>query len=463
MHELQLALDALRDQLAGARKESDELRLEVQNLRQQFEALQRASAQPAVPTAGEPDLGHRIGALAEEQELLGAKVDDQEQTKVESGSKYHVRLSGLALLNAVGVRGSVDNLDLPGVAQPRAPGDSGGSVGAAVRQSFLNLEVFGPLLDGARTAGSLTFDFFGGFPATGDGVSSPLVRLRTVTFSLEWQHTSVMAGQDVPFFSPRSPTSLSSTAYPALSSAGNIWAWTPQIHVDRRIALSADSTIVVQGGILDPLTGELPAREYSRVPTAGERSRIPAEAVRVGWQRTAHDRVTALGAGAYHANQDWGFGRTVGAWAATADWDVPLGPWFALSGELYRGHAIAGLGGGASDSVLFDGPTGASTSSLLAVDSAGGWSQLKFKPMSRVEFNGAFGQDTPSRTPLRRFLGAGSDGSAVNRNASAFLNTIYQARSNLVFALEYRRLWTTSLYDTRQAADHLSFCAGIVF
>jgi len=368
------------------------------------------------------------------------------------------------LLDIASTSGAVDNLDLPEVAQPSRPGDSGGSLSAGVRQSRMGLEVFGPTLGGARTTGELALDFFGGFPATRDGVSSPRVRLRTATFALDWKNASVLAGQDVPFFSPRSPTSLASTAYPALSAAGNLWAWTMQLHVDHRIALSNDSTMVVQWGVLDPLTGELPADEYNRVATAGERTRIPAQAIRVAWQRGADARLVAVGAGAYHASQDWGFGRTVEAWTTTADWDVPLGRRFALSGELYRGRAIAGLGGSASESVLFDGPPTRPGSSLRPVDSAGGWSQLNVKPANRLEFNVAFGEDNPSRTDLRRLLTIGSvDASAVNRNASGFLNAIYQARSNLLFSVEYRRLWTTSLDEVTRTADHVSFSTGIVF
>jgi hypothetical protein len=216
--------------------------------------------------------------------------------------------------------------------------------------------------------------------------------------------------------------------------------------------------------VLDPLTGELPAREYNRVATAGERSRLPAEAIRVGWEHTANERVVALGAGAYHAHQDWGFGRSVDAWAATTDWDVPLGRLFTLSGELYRGRAIGGLGGGASESVLFGGPPAEAASSVRPVDSAGGWSQLKFKPASRLELNAAFGEDNPFRFGSSRLLTISSlDGSVMNKNASAFLNAIYQARSNLLFSVEYRRLWTTSADSVTRIADHVSFSTGIVF
>jgi hypothetical protein len=237
-----------------------------------------------------------------------------------------------------------------------------------------------------------------------------------------------------------------------------------QLHVDHRLDLPGDSTMVIQWGLLDPLTGELPTSEYDRAVTAGERSRLPGQAFRVGWQRGADARVVAVGAGAYHATQNWGFGRTVDAWTATADWDVALGRHVALSGELYRGRALAGLGGGASDSVLFDGAPTDAASVVRPVSTSGGWSQLKFKPAPRLEFNAALGEDNPTRTGMSRLFSiGGGDGSAVNRNTSGLLNTIYQARSNLLFSIEYRRLWTTGLDDVTRTADHVSLTAGVAF
>src|SRR5207249_4846427 len=83
------------------------------------------AAQPAEVPLGPQvaELGERVANLEQDQQLLGAKVVDQYQTKVESGSKYRVRLSGIALLNVFGTRGSVDNLDLPTLARPKGPLD----------------------------------------------------------------------------------------------------------------------------------------------------------------------------------------------------------------------------------------------------------------------------------------------------------------------------------------------------
>jgi hypothetical protein len=308
------------------------------------------------------------------------------------------------------------------------------------------------------------FDFFGGFPSTLDGVTAGLVRMRIAKVRFDWQHTSIVAGQDIPFFSPLSPTSLASLALPAFAYSGNLWTWTPQVRVERRIDLSNDSHLLVQAGILDPLTGEPPADSFYRVPQAGENAGQPAYATRLAWANSALDHPLTFGAGAYYARQNWGFGRMVDAWAGTADWDFPITHQVSLSGEFYRGRAIGGLGGGLGRSVLFSGLPGNARSSVLGLNAVGGWTQLKFRPTEKLEFNGAFGIDDSLASDLRRFYQAQSYiDASLARNKSTFFNGIYRARSNLLFSLEYRRLWTADLYSAREAANHLNLGIGILF
>jgi hypothetical protein len=218
--------------------------------------------------------------------------------------------------------------------------------------------------------------------------------------------------------------------------------------------------MILQGGVLDPLTGELPA-EYNRVPTAGEASRAPAYATRLGLQRNIGARVAAVGAGAYYSRQNWGVGRNVDSWTATTDWDLPLGRWFTLSGEAYRGRAIGGLGGGVSGSVVLTGSPSLQTSSALPVESVGGWSQLKFKPLEKMEFNAVFGGDFPFHSGLKGL--SIEQRASVSRNTSGFFNVIYQPRSILLFSAEYRRLWTSGFDGSKRVADHVSLSSGIVF
>ena len=59
-------------------------------------------------------LEQRLSQLEDDQDLTDSRLADQDQTKVESGSKYRLRLSGLVLLNMFENRGVVDNADTPG-------------------------------------------------------------------------------------------------------------------------------------------------------------------------------------------------------------------------------------------------------------------------------------------------------------------------------------------------------------
>ena len=481
IHELHSALVEMNAEIARSRQEALGLRKQIQETREQLESIKQelgrwhdqasafASAAPsrspgAAPRTPEGAVDERLAKVEEEQQLLSAKVDDQYQTKVASASKHRVRLSGMALLNVFGTRGSVDNQDLPTLARPRNALDSNGNFGATVRQSLLGLEIFGPELAGAKSSGDLQFDFFGGFPNTLDGVSTGLARLRTARFRLDWPHTSLVAGQDAPFFSPLSPTSLASFGLPALAYSGNLWTWTPQIRVEDILRFTRDSSLIVQAGVLDPLTGELPYSQFYRTPQAGERNRHPAYAMRVGWTYGGWAAPLTFGAGGYYARQNWGFGRTVDSWAGTADWSVPLGGRFSLTGEFYRGRALGGLGGSLGRSVVFSGPLGDPNSSVLGLDSVGGWAQLKFRPTEKLEFNGTAGGDSTLASDLRRFAQPQSYiDPSVARNRSTSINAIYHVRSNLLFSAEYRHLRTDEIYAARYTADHINLGVGVLF
>ncbi len=260
-----------------------------------------ASAAVAWPAPQEPTTSDRIAKLEENQDVLEGKVNDQYQTKVESGSKYRLRLSGIVLLNLYDNRGPVDNQDFPQLAEPPQSHPlfvSPGAFGGSLRQSQIKLQAFGPDLFGARTSADLEFDFAGGFADQWNGVSMGLVRLRTGTMRMDWTNTSIVAGQDRMFFAPLAPTSLASMAIPALSYTGNLWAWMPQVRVEHRFPLSDVSNIQVQAGILDSLTGDPPEPgDNTRFPSWGEMSGQPAYATRISWSHRVFGQNLTVGVG----------------------------------------------------------------------------------------------------------------------------------------------------------------------
>jgi len=409
------------------------------------------------------DLQQRISKLEDDQQLMNDKIVEQSQTKVESGSKYRVRLSGLVLLNTAVTRGSVDNLDIPQVAVPaEAPGVAG-SFSGSLRQSQIGIETFGPDIAGARTSANVKFDFAGGFPNVPNGAAFGVVRLRTGTVRLDWANTSIVAGQDAIFFAPLTPTSLASLAIPALSYTGNLWSWTPQVRIEHRFALSENSALRIQAGILDSLTGDIPQQSY-RYLSVGEESGQPAYATHIGYTQRVFGRDLSVGIGGYYGRQNWAFGRAVDGWAGVTDVTVPLGEFLDFSGEFYRGRAVGGLGGGVGQSILLSGSIYNPASAIYGLDSTGGWVQLKFKPKANFEVNFAYGQDQPFARELRLFpASALYYGYSISRNQSPFVNFIYRVRSDVLFSMEYKRLQTNPLNSNANIANRLVLSLGYAF
>jgi hypothetical protein len=476
MSEMQSAMTAMNADLRGSRQEIFELRREVESSRALLATLhppkgvsgQNSEAATPTPVAVSGDRtgdGQRLQKLEEEQQLSTAGLKEMNQTKVESASKYRVRLSGAVILNVFSNTGIVDNLDFPSLVPTERPKDPKGSFGASLRQSLLGLEVFGPDINGARVSADLQFDFAGGFPDTPDGVALGLPRLRTGTIRIAGPRTTLVAGQDAPFLSPLSPSSIASLALPAFAYSGNLWTWTPQIRVEHRVNLTENSSFLLQGGILNPLTGEPPGPQYTRTPSAGEASRQPAYAARTAWSHHLFRHELTLGVGGYYSRQNWESHRNVDAWAGTTDMTVPLSERWELSGEFYRGRALGGLGGGIGRSVVFNGPLSDPGTQVRGLDATGGWAQLKFRQTDRLEWNGAFGQDSSFAGDLRRFAFSTQSylDPSLARNRSAFLNFIYRPRSDLLFSVEYRRLQTISVTGNSEAAAHINVTMGVLF
>jgi TolA-binding protein len=506
VRELQAAVAGMRSDWQQARAETAELRRELDAVRAGTEPrsafLRDAVARPAMGSAGasagrlpsfledaspsalpnsalnnEPQeerseeketrrIGEHAASLEEEYQLLSGKVDDQYQTKVESASKYKLRVSGIVLMNLFSNQGVVDNIDLPMLAYARPAGDSGGSFGATLRQSEIGFDTFGPTVAGAKTKADLQLDLAGGFPSVPNGINSGLVRLRTATMRMDWTNTSLVVGQDAIFFSPNSPTSFASLAIPGLSAAGNLWAWVPQIRVEHRVDLGEESSLLFQGGILDPVSGEAPYAGSYRLAGPGEGSRQPAYAARIAWTHNINGQPLRVGVGGYYSRLNYGFGENVDAWAAMTDIELPLNRQFSLSGKAYRGKGLGGLYGAFGQSALFSGTPNTAGTEVRGLNSVGGWAQLKYRPANKWEFNAAFGMDNPYAIDLEYFPYSylyGGGNATLARNRGSFVNMIYRPRSDLLFSAEYRHLTTYSLADGGNSAGHLNLMMGVLF
>ena len=400
-------------------------------------------------------------------DILNERVEEQRQVKVESMSRYRLKLSGLALFTAFANFGQVDNTSLPSIALAPIPGYSDGSVGASVRQSIIGLTGYGPTVFGAHTSADVQMDFFGGVPTTYGGSSSGLAQLRLARFRMDWKRTSVIAGLDYPFFAPNLPTSYMSVVVPGFASAGKMWSWTPTVRAEHRFD-GAFSAFKVEAGFLDPSSYSYYAPNTNvHITSPSENARQPTYATRISASTKSEDRPATIGFAAVYSPQRFVGGYDVSGWAGTMDWRIPLIRRAELSGEFFTGRGLDGFGGlplsplQPTDAIYYASVT---ARQLASVGVIGGWTQFKYRVDSRNEFNVAAGTGGRNSASLRD--AAGTDSfllSVPARNQMLFANYIFKPRSDLIFSVEYRRFRTYNVNGPSDSAGQLGLAVGFLF
>jgi hypothetical protein len=478
-------LSALTQSLDQTRAELAESRQEIRQLRDLLETVSQrlgpgatadvsqtppASSQAAVASGSstvqtQPSQPAPAAISQDDWNILNAHVEELTQTRVESGSKFPLRLSGLFLMNTIVNSGRVDNFDLPTIALSRASGSPTGSTGFSLRQSIIGIEGTGPTILHASTFADVQTDFFGG-ASSGYGASgSGLVRLRLARARADWQHTSIIGGLDTPFFSPDSPTSYLTVAEPAFSAAGNLWAWSPAVRIEQRIDTRA-TQFRAEAGVVD-VPGYAASATGARIPTPGEFSRQPAYALRLSANGRDPDRPRSIGLAGISLTQRFPGAASIAGGGGMADWRIPVIARVEFSGEIFAGKGLDGFGAAPAPPVTSTDYTQYITSSAAAlarIRMFGGWSQLKLRVNARSEVNFVAGGVTRASAAFRT---AAQNDSIVQalafKNESLMFNYVYRPRSDLLFSAEYRRLRTYSLPDSTAGAGETGLTAGFVF
>ncbi|PYK86318.1 MAG: hypothetical protein DMF47_06960 [Verrucomicrobia bacterium] len=483
--EIDAKVRMLSQTLEETRVELSESRSEIRQLRAMLEQVLRKMGDADTPTPGavvrreqatEKSPGNSQEAKSSDEQNLAriteddwqiakARLEELQQDKVESSSKYRLKLSGIALFNAFGETGHVDNLDVPTVAVPPSSGDASGSLGASLRQSIIGLAGVGPNIYGARTSGDVQMDFFGGLPSGYGATTSGVMRLRVARVRFDWENTSVVVGLDVPLFSPNTPTSYMSLSVPAFASAGNLWTWTPTIRLEQRWP-TPFSLFKIEAGVMDP-SRYASSSASVRAANPGEGSRQPAYSLRISANGRSENRPLSIGVSGIYLPQRYYGGETVTGWGGVADWRLPLLPHTELSGEFFAGKGLDVFGGvpyvlvQPSDLNRYNSVT---APALAGIRMLGGWSQVKVKLNFRNEFNLAAGSGARSARgtsqtalldPTVLFLS--------HRNDMWFANYIFRPRSDLLFSTEYRRVRTYQVSGTPAIAGQVGMAVGFIF
>ncbi len=484
MQKLAEAIARTQSLLDESQRQLDEMRRELAALEEQVSPGQIAPAAPGQAAAPAPLASSSAESAPPSSESSSASLDDLrerasynqsqiatlDQEKVESESKYPVRLTGLLLFNGFVNTRAVDQAATPAVAIS-GPGDTG----ASMRQTLLGFDARGPHLFGARSFGDLRVDF-NGFPAEGNTASSyynansTLLRLRTAHAALLWSRTEAYFALDRPIFSPDAPSSLTAVAEPPLAWSGNLWTWNPQVGARQDVMLPASRDLRFEAALMDVGDAPLTAFAYSASSSApapassAEQSRWPGVEARMALLGSESDEQSShFGAGGYFAPHHTAFGNSFDAWAATLDAGLHLPARLEASASAYRGLALGGLGAGAYKDFLYYKAPITGTVYLRALDDVGGWAQLKEKFSQRIELNGAFGIDNAFAGEVSRYAIAGNFYQNLARNRTYTGNVIFSPIAYLLFSLEYRHIASSPVEGSAAQSNVIGLAAGYKF
>jgi hypothetical protein len=481
----------LTESMARTQAQLEQSEHELDQMRQQLAALQREMAQSGsavipqtsadsaqtssssvVQTISPASITAVIDDLRERQAMQESQIATHEQTKVESESKYPVKITGLLLLNGFANTKKVDMAATPTVAVPGS-----GSTGASVRQTVLGFDARGPHLFGARSYADLSVDFDGN-PQSGSystnysgysNVNATLLRLRTAHAGLQWEHAETYFALDRPILSPDAPTSLTAVAEPPLAWSGNLWVWNPQVGVTKNLEFPNSGNIRLQAALIDvgdaPLSPVASSAAATGIqPSAAEQSRWPGSEVRIALLGSKLDEGSRLGFGGYFAPHLSTLGNRFDAWAGTLDTRLLLPARLVLTGNFYRGKALGGLGGGAYKDFAYRADPDSGGFYFRPLDDVGGWAQLKEKVNERVELNAAFGLDNVFAQELRSYaVPAGNMYQNLARNRTYTGNVIYSPSIYLLFSLEFRHLESSPVTGLSAGSNVIGLGAGYRF
>jgi cell division protein FtsB len=487
IQKLTAAMARTQAQLEQSQRQLDEMRKQLTELQRQM-AQSGANAgmqSPSGPVSAsssssqaKPEAASAaIQDIRERQAMQESQIATQEQSKVESESKYPVKVTGLLLLNGFVNTGAVDMAATPTVALPGS-----GSTGASVRQTVLGIDARGPHLFGARSYADLWVDFDGS-PASDSSTTTysgyynantTLLRLRTAHAGLQWEHTEAYFSLDHPIFSPDAPTSLTAVAIPALAWSGNLWTWNPQVGITQDFGPSDSRGIRLQAALIDvgdaPLSPPPPTSGISTAtpPSSAEQSRWPGVEARVELRgpvvNNNEDR-NHFGVGGYFApHYSSLLGQGFDSWAGTLDARLLLPARLEFTGSFYRGQALGGLGGGAYKDFAYKADSDSTGYYFRPLDDVGGWTQLKERLSERLEFNAAFGIDNAFADELRRYaVSGGTTYQNLARNRTYTGNVIYSPSAYLQFSLEYRHIESSPVIGLPAGSNIIGLGAGYKF
>lgn len=390
--------------------EIDALRTEVQQLREQVEALR--SLLHADPAPAADSLPPRATAPATLPQLALPAAP----------TSPAIRLYGYVKADAFYQDAQLYTDAIPFWVSP-APtaADHDASFGLTAKESRFGIDLRGPALGNGVLRAQYEFDFYGNTALSSHHAYTPRTRQAWV----EWQSAdwTVRAGQTWETYLITFPQTVNFSSY---NFQGQLGLRRTQIRLQRGWRGPADSKWDAQVALAEPLAGVHGADLDGNGIDDGANSALPVFESKLTWQRGA----LKLGLAGFYGQERLTLASTgtqsFDSWAVILGGEIPLTHRLTARGTIWQGTNLDSAWGGIGQGINLDrGRT---------IDGTGGWLQLGWAVTPQFSANLGYSLDDPADedlNPAQRTF-----------NQTALLNGFYRFNDNLLVGLEYLRLRT---------------------
>jgi hypothetical protein len=462
------AADPVKEKITFLEKQIDELRAELDKVRQALSSKKDEVAAVAAPEQnGEVKYVKAVAAVPEKN-TVASQGQEKKQIGIDLGNNLKLIPYGTIYFNAFGNSAGTNNTDVP----LWATTSGGSNVSASLRQTRLGARLEGAKIGRANLSAVVEADFYGGLPAIGIGENFGIVRIRLANAKIAWEKTSVTVGQDWMVFAPNNPTSIASAAIPQMAAAGNPWSRLPQIKVERKFY---KNRITWQGAVLAPQTGDFPSGTNTPAllqPSSGAASRVPFFQTRLAFSDGnwfGSKKAGSIGVSAHYGQSrvvTGAINNDIDSAGLALDWNMPLHKRFGITGEAFVGRNLAGFQAGVfqnyNPDFAYRQGSALIAGGVRSIGTRGGWAQAAFTPdvlKDRLTVYGSFGIDDPRNEDLVSL----SVRDWRSRNVAYALSLIFKPIPQFSIGPEFRRFETSYTRSGNRSANHFNFAAAYSF
>jgi len=371
---------------------------------------------------------------ADQKEVAKEKVAT-EPPKMELGkvtSSFDITVYGYIKVDAIYDSQSTVIGDLGFFVKPKVDGESDNEFNMTARETRLGLKIGGPTVYDGKVSARIEIDFYG--RSDSENGYHPRMRLAYIDWAFEdW---SMRFGQDWETFITAAPKTVN---FDTMADKGALGLRRAQARITKNFNLSETSSIFVKAAAATTIAPD--ADQDGQLD--GKDSGVPTFQYNLGYMgKILTEKKSRMSVSGHYGTETCDIdgkndSKNIDTWSVIGSLYMPIVDCVTLAGTIWTGSNLDTYFGGVGQ--------GINSTTIKGIDASGGWVQLMYFPMEKLNVNLSYGIDDPDNEDLNEGMRA--------RNTVIGVNGYYSFTKALIGCLEYQRI-ETDYYMMEDAEDN---------